>query len=157
MPVAAPGRGRGADIHRERPASHGLDFSELHADPASSRPQSCSSCHARPECLSCHRPDASDLTPGYHPTGFLTTHPAAAYSRESSCADCHNQGQFCANCHLNAGLVPAGRRTISCLTCHSATGGRRFNPHGPGFDAATLRRKNPSMCTACHGAAIPNP
>ena len=34
MPVAGPGRGRGADIHRERPASHGLDFSELHAGPA---------------------------------------------------------------------------------------------------------------------------
>jgi Doubled CXXCH motif (Paired_CXXCH_1) len=189
MPVAAPGRGRGADIHRERPASHGLDFSEFHAEPASSRPQSCSSCHARRECLSCHRPDASDPTPGYHPTGFLTTHPAAAYSRESSCADCHNQGQFCANCHLNAGLVPAGRLRDAgyhdakqffllnhgqaarqslescvschserdCLTCHSATGARRFNPHGPGFDAATLRRKNPSMCTACHGTTIPEP
>ncbi len=189
MAAAGPGRGRGAAIERKRPASHGLDFSELHAEPASSRPQSCSSCHARPECLSCHRPDPSEASPGYHPTGFLTTHPAAAYSRESSCSDCHNQGQFCANCHLNAGLVPAGRLRDAgyhdakqffllnhgqaarqslescvschserdCLTCHSATGGRRFNPHGPGFDAATLRRKNPSMCTACHGSAIPDP
>jgi len=189
MPVAGPGRGRGAIIERKRPASHGLDFTELHAEPASSRPQSCSSCHTRPSCLSCHRPDAADPSPGYHPTGFLTTHPAAAYSRESSCSDCHNQGQFCANCHLNAGLVPAGRLRDAgyhdakqffllnhgqaarqslescvschserdCLTCHSATGGRRFNPHGPGFDAATLRRKNPSMCTACHGTAIPDP
>ncbi len=109
VPAAGPGRGRGADIHRERPSSHGLDFSELHAEPASSRPQSCSSCHARPQCLSCHRPEASDPTPGYHPTGFLTSHPAAAYTRESSCSDCHNQSQFCANCHLNAGLVPPGR------------------------------------------------
>jgi doubled CXXCH motif protein len=185
--AAGPGRGPGATIRRERPTSHGLDFSELHAQPASARPQSCSACHTRPTCLSCHRPDAAAATPGYHPAGFLTSHPAAAYSRESSCSDCHNQGQFCANCHLNAGLVSPGqlrdrgyhdakqsfllnhgqaaRQNLEscvschserdCLTCHSAVGGRRFNPHGPGFDPGTLRRKNPSMCTACHGAAIP--
>jgi hypothetical protein len=187
LPAAGPDRGRGAAIRRERPASHGRDFSELHAEPASSRPQSCAACHARPECLSCHRPDAADPAPGYHPAGFLTSHPAAAYNRESSCSDCHNQGQFCSNCHLNAGLVSPGRlrgagyhdakrffllnhgqaarqslescvschSERDCLTCHSASGGRRFNPHGPGFDPGTLRRKNPSMCTACHGSAIP--
>jgi hypothetical protein len=188
VPAAGPGRGRGATIHRTRPASHGPDFFELHAVPASARPQSCSGCHARPDCLSCHRPDAASASPGYHPPGFLTSHPAAAYSRESSCSDCHNQGQFCANCHLNAGLTSPGRlggtgyhdakqsfllnhgqaarqnlescvtchSERDCLTCHSAIGGRRFNPHGPGFDPGTLRRKNPSMCTACHGATIPD-
>jgi Doubled CXXCH motif (Paired_CXXCH_1) len=187
IPAAGPGRGRGATIHRERPTSHGLDFSELHAEPASARPQSCSGCHARPECLSCHRPDAAEAVPGYHPAGFLARHPVAAYTRESSCSDCHNPGQFCANCHLNAGLASPGRlrgagyhdakqffllnhgqaarqnlescvschSERDCLTCHSAAGGRRFNPHGPGFDPATLRRKNPSMCTACHESAIP--
>jgi len=34
-PAAGPGRGHGATIHRERPTSHGLDFSELHFEPAS--------------------------------------------------------------------------------------------------------------------------
>jgi hypothetical protein len=187
IPAAAPGRGTGARVERERPVSHGLDFSDTHADVAASRPQSCSSCHARPQCLSCHRPDPADAPAGYHPSGFLTSHPAAAYTRESSCADCHNQAQFCANCHLSSGLAStsglggagyhdakqafllnhgqAARQNLEscvschserdCLTCHSAQGGRRFNPHGPGFDPATLRRKNPSMCSACHGAAIP--
>jgi hypothetical protein len=187
IPAAAPGRGRGAQVDRERPVSHGLDFSETHAEIASSRPQSCSTCHTRPQCLSCHRPDAADAPPGYHPAGFLTAHPAAAYAREISCADCHNQAQFCANCHLSAGLGStdalrgagyhdakgafllnhgqAARQSLEscvschserdCLTCHSAQGGRRFNPHGPGFAPEALRRKNPSMCTACHGAAIP--
>jgi len=184
---AGPGRAPGARTTRIRPASHGADFSELHAQPASARPQSCAGCHARSECLSCHRPDPAAATPGYHPAGFLTTHPSAAYSRESSCADCHNQAQFCTTCHVSAGLVSSGRlrgtgyhdakqqfllnhgqaarqslescaschSDRDCLTCHSAQGGRRFNPHGPGFDPATLRRKAPSMCTACHGAAIP--
>jgi hypothetical protein len=187
MSVAAEGRGRGAEVERERPRSHGIDFSEIHADPAAARPQSCSTCHARTQCLDCHRPDPSNPPPGYHPAGFLTTHPAAAYSRDDSCADCHNQSQFCADCHLNAGLGStdglrnagyhdakanfflnhgqAARQSLEscvschserdCLSCHSARGGRRFNPHGPGFDARTLRQKNPSMCTVCHGAAIP--
>jgi hypothetical protein len=187
IPVAAPGRGRGAQIVRKRPASHGLDFSKNHAAPASARPQTCAACHARPACLECHRPSAADAPPGYHPAGFLTTHPAAAYSRESSCNECHSQTQFCTNCHVSAGLVSPGRlRGIGfhdakqafflnhgqaarqnlescvschaerdCLTCHSSAGGRRFNPHGPGFDPGTLRRKNSQACTACHGALIP--
>lgn len=187
IPTAAPGRGPGAAVRRERPASHGVDFSRTHAQPASARPQSCAGCHARPDCLSCHRPDPAESPAGYHPTGFLTSHPTAAYSRESSCSECHNEGQFCANCHVKAGIVSPGRlrgtgyhdakqafllnhgqaarqnlescvschAERDCLACHSAAGGRRFNPHGPGFDAGALRRKNPSMCTACHGAAIP--
>jgi hypothetical protein len=137
--------------------------------------------------LSCHRPNPADASPGYHPAGFLTTHPSAAYSRESSCADCHNPAQFCASCHVSAGLRSsnglrgrgyhdakrqfllnhgqAARQELEscvtchsdrdCLVCHSAQGGRRFNPHGPGFDPQTLRRKSPSMCSTCHGSAIP--
>lgn len=187
MHAAGPGRGAGARVERKRPESHGADFSESHAEQASARPQSCGTCHARSQCLDCHRPNPADASPGYHPPGFLTTHPAAAYTRDQSCADCHNQSQFCANCHLNAGLGSknglrgagyhdakanfmlnhgqAARQNLEscvtchserdCLTCHSAVGSRRFNPHGPGFDPETLRRKNPSMCTACHGAQIP--
>jgi len=188
IPVAAPSRGRGAQIVRKRPASHGLDFSKSHAAPASARPQTCAACHAQPACLECHRPSAADAPLGYHPAGFLSTHPAAAYSRESSCNECHSQTQFCTNCHVNAGLISPGRlRGIGfhdakqafflnhgqaarqnlescvschaerdCLTCHASAGGRRFNPHGPGFDPGTLRRKNSQSCTACHGALIPN-
>ena len=186
LPAAGPGRGKGATVRRARPVSHGQDFSEIHGPVADSRPQSCEGCHVRPQCLDCHRPNAADATPGYHPAGFLSRHPASAYSRETNCTDCHNNAQFCADCHVNAGLSAQGelnagyhdaRRSFllghgqaarqnlescvachaerDCLTCHSAVGGRRFNPHGPGFDAATLRRKNSQMCTACHGAAVP--
>jgi hypothetical protein len=38
---------------------------------------------------------------------------------------------------------------------HSALGGRHLSPHGPGFDAARLIKKNPQMCAACHGSSIP--
>ena len=182
-PAAARARG----WSESAPTSHGIDFSDSHAELASARPQSCGACHARSQCLDCHRPNAADPSPGYHPAGFLTTHPAAAYTRDQSCADCHNQSQFCADCHVSAGLGStdglrgagyhdakanfllnhgqAARQNLEscvschserdCLSCHSAVGGRRFNPHGPGFDPETLRRKNPSMCTACHGTPIP--
>jgi hypothetical protein len=186
LPVAGPGRAEGARVRRERPASHGQDFSEIHGPVANALPQSCEGCHVRPQCLDCHRPSAAEATPGYHPAGFLSRHPAAAYSRETSCSDCHNSGQFCADCHVKAGLSARGQLNAGyhdakrsfllghgqaarqnlescvachaeqdCLTCHSALGGRRFNPHGPGFDPGTLRRKNSQMCTACHGSLIP--
>lgn len=185
--AAGPGRGRGASVERRRPASHGDDFTSRHAPVASAAPRSCTSCHARTECLDCHRPDAGSAA-GYHPAGFLARHPASAYARETSCGECHNTGSFCADCHAQSGLVssgtlqggfhdakrgfllahgPAARQSLEscvschaerdCLTCHASLGGRRFNPHGPGFDAERLRARNPTMCTACHGAAIPSP
>jgi hypothetical protein len=186
MHAAGPGRGRGASIERRRPAWHGDDFTDRHAPVASAAARSCAACHARADCLDCHRPSAASGTPGFHPTGFLARHPASAYNRETSCAECHNTSAFCADCHQQAGLTsraplrggfhdgkrafllghgPAARQNLEscvschaerdCLTCHSALGGRRFNPHGPGFDADRMRRHNPQMCTACHGSAIP--
>jgi hypothetical protein len=180
-----PGRARGAEITRRRPATHAGDFRDRHASLATAEPRSCTSCHTRSECLDCHRPTAASVG-GYHPAGFLTRHPAAAYARETSCADCHSPTGFCAACHQQSGLVAertlrpgfhdakqfflvghgqAARQSLEtcigchterdCLTCHSAQGGRRFNPHGPGFDGDRLKRKNPETCTACHGTAIP--
>lgn len=183
--AAGPGRGEGASVTRHRPAWHGDDFTDRHASVASASPRSCAACHARADCLDCHRPNAASA-PGYHPAGFLSRHPASAYARETSCAECHNTGAFCTDCHQQAGLTakgtlrggfhdakqgfllghgPAARQSLEscvschaerdCLTCHSALGGRHFNPHGPNFDADRLRRRNPQMCTVCHGAAIP--
>jgi hypothetical protein len=187
MHPSEPGRGRGASLERRRPVSHGDDFTNRHGPVASAASASCNACHARADCLDCHRPNAASA-PGYHPVGFLARHPASAYARETSCGECHSTGAFCADCHQQSGLTaqgplrggfhdakpsfllshgPAARQSLEscvschaerdCLTCHSAVGGRRFNPHGPGFEADRLRRRNPQMCTVCHGAAIPQP
>lgn len=181
-----PGRGVGARVERTPPESHDVTFIDRHGPPASTTPATCAACHAREECLDCHRPNAANA-PGYHDEGFLTRHPAAAYVRESSCSECHNPRTFCATCHLATGLTSqpgqigagfhdakqafvaghgsAARRSLEscitchtetdCLACHSAVGGRRFNPHGPGFDAERLRARAPDMCAACHGSNIP--
>jgi hypothetical protein len=185
LPGWEPGRGKGAQIARTKPATHGVDFRDRHAGLATAAPRTCTACHSRTECLDCHRPTAAS-SGGYHPMGFLTRHPAAAYARETSCADCHSATGFCAACHQQSGLVAertlrpgfhdakqfflvghgqAARQSLEtcvgchterdCLTCHSARGGRRFNPHGPDFDGERLKRKNPEMCTACHGVTIP--
>jgi hypothetical protein len=187
LATAGPGRGAGARIARKRPASHGPDFTDRHASLASAAPSSCAACHARAECLDCHRPLAAGKVAGFHPAGFLTRHPSSAYTRESNCSDCHNPQQFCQTCHAQSGLgtrAPLGtnqfhdakrfflaghgqaaRQSLEtcvtchverdCLACHSATFGRRLSPHGPGFDPARLKRKNPEMCVACHGSRIP--
>lgn len=185
LATAGPGRAVGATVSRRRPSTHGADFTDAHAPFARAASRSCTTCHARIECLSCHLP-APGQAAGYHAADFLARHPAAAFARTSNCADCHNTASFCASCHAQAGLRANGplranyhdanpnflfghgtaaRQGLEtcvschaerdCLACHSAEGGRRFNPHGPGFDAERLRRKNPEICTVCHGAAIP--
>jgi hypothetical protein len=188
LPAAAPDRGAGAKIERKRPQSHGDDFSDAHAAPASAATRSCAGCHTREQCLDCHRPGAAARAE-YHPRDFLSRHPVAAYGQEVSCGSCHNASQFCQTCHQQAGIVASGpigdradfhdakrffaaghgdaaRQSLEscaschaerdCLACHSAQT-RRFNPHGPGFDAERLRKRNSQMCSACHGAAIPSP
>jgi hypothetical protein len=185
MPDSGPGRAIGARIERRQQGYHAPGFADSHASQARSVPNSCSACHARQECLECHRPNPG-ATRGYHPAGFLTRHPAAAYGRQSDCSECHNSEQFCTTCHKQSGLTskrplqggyhdangavwllqhgPSARRQLeSCVTCHTerdclfchSAQTRSFDPHGPGFDADRLRRRNPQMCSACHGRNIP--
>jgi len=187
LPVAGPGRARGAQLTRSPPRTHTFDFRERHGPEANARPRTCETCHTRTACLECHRPDAGPQS-RYHPQNFLTRHPSSAYAREANCTDCHNPAQFCQACHRQSAVVAQGRlgnagyhdvfRGFSlghgqaarqslescaschaerdCTACHSAvSGGFRFNPHGPGFNAARSRSKNPSVCVACHGVVIP--
>ena len=125
------------------PGYHPGGFLARHPAAAYARETNCNDCHNNGNfCVACHA--ASGLvargqlgTSGYHDAKrfFLLGHGQAARQNLESCVGCHVERD--------------------CLTCHSVVGGRRFDPHGPGFDAARLRRKNPQMCTACHGTNIP--
>ncbi len=184
--VVDPRPGHEGPVTRTLPSSHRTaNWASTHGSLASARPQSCTACHARSDCLDCHRADAATRAGSYHPTGFLASHPAQAYGRESSCTDCHNTQAFCQDCHRQAGVVAsarlrggfhdskqafslghgqAARQSLEscvschaerdCLACHSSTRGRGFDPHGPGFDAERLKKKNRGMCVACH-AVVP--
>lgn len=137
------------DCHRVDAAAapggyHPDGFLQRHPAAAWSRESSCSDCHnAGNFCVSCHAQAGlvahGPLAAGYHDAQrfFAAGHGVAARQSLESCIGCH--------------------RETDCLPCHgtSVVGGRGFNPHGPGFDPERLRKKNPQMCTVCHGRAIP--
>jgi hypothetical protein len=125
---------------------HRSGFVTRHPSAAYAREANCSDCHNGAQfCQSCHQQAGVVAarrigTTGYHDAfrGFSLGHGQAARQSLESCASCHAERD--------------------CVVCHSAvSGGFRFNPHGPGFNAARLQAKNPSVCIACHGRTIPNP
>jgi hypothetical protein len=181
----APERGAGAAVTRRPPVSHQENFADRHGAAAAAAPGTCAGCHVRTDCWSCHRPDAASAPgyhpAGFlvrHPAAAYARAAACTdcHNARGFCVDCHAEAGLTAVARLGAGYHDAkgffvvghgqaARQSLEscvachaerdCLSCHSALGGRRFNPHGPGFDAARLRRRNPEMCTACHGTAIP--
>ncbi|MBI3982589.1 MAG: hypothetical protein HY337_06735 [Gemmatimonadetes bacterium] len=135
------------DCHRPDAASgspgyHAADFLSRHAAEAYSRSTSCSDCHsATAFCASCHKNAGlaidGPLGRGYHDAKrfFLAGHGLAARQSLESCVSCHTESD--------------------CLACHSAAGAQRFSPHGPEFNAARMKERNPDMCAVCHGASVP--
>jgi hypothetical protein len=123
---------------------HPQGFLTRHPSSAYAREANCSDCHNPAQfCQTCHQQSGLVAQSrigqaGYHDAfrGFSLGHGQAARQSLESCAGCHAERD--------------------CTACHSAvSGGFRFNPHGPGFNAARARSKNPSVCIACHGSAIP--
>lgn len=129
----------------KRGSYHPATYLTRHPADAYSRASSCGDCHNTGEfCQSCHK--QAGLTAqrtllgagGYHDGNrqFFVGHGQAARQSLETCVSCHVERD--------------------CLTCHSVVGGRSFNPHGPGFNADLMRKKNPQLCMACHGYSIPN-
>jgi hypothetical protein len=131
------------DCHRpanERAAAfHPRGFLTRHPSAAYARVANCSDCHNQASfCQDCHQQSglvarARLGRAGYHDAfrGFAFGHGQAARQNLESCASCHAERD--------------------CAACHSTTGGFRFSPHGPGFNAERMRARSPSMCAACHG------
>jgi hypothetical protein len=179
------GRGPGAHPVRRPPDSHGESFGRGHAAAAASTPATCAGCHVRPDCLQCHRPDAAAapgyhpagfLTVHAASAYARETSCSGCHNVASFCQTCHlsaglvstrtlGSGYHDASPFFIVGHGQAARQSLEtcvtchverdCLTCHSALGGRRASPHGPGFDPDRLGRRNPEMCAACHGRAVP--
>ena len=141
MFAAGPGRAAGAQTTRRAPASHIAGWGTHHAAVASATLRSCTSCHARSECLTCHKPEPGAHAT-YHPATFLTRHPADAYSRSTSCTDCHNTGQFCQSCHQQSGLT-AKRTLLGASGYHD--GNRQF-----GLGHGQAARQSLESCVSCH-------
>jgi hypothetical protein len=141
--VLQSGNERQSEVTR-RSGFHPRAFLTRHPSSAYAREANCSDCHNPAQfCQSCHQQSGLVATSrvgqrGYHDAfrGFSLGHGQAARQTLESCASCHAERD--------------------CTACHSAVGGGfRFKPHGPGFDAERSRSKNPTLCVACHGRAIP--
>ncbi|MBW8771977.1 MAG: hypothetical protein JF590_01575 [Gemmatimonadetes bacterium] len=134
------------DCHRADAATragsyHPTGFLASHPAQAYGRQSSCADCHnTQAFCQDCHRQAgvvaSQRLQGGFHDSkqAFALGHGQAARQSLESCVSCHAERD--------------------CLTCHSSARGRGFDPHGPGFDAERLKKKNPGMCVACH-ATVP--
>ena len=141
LAAADPRPGHGLTDARSIPQSHrSASWESGHGALASARPQSCAACHARSECLDCHRSDAAGGTGGYHPTGFLVSHPAQAYGRQSSCADCHNTQAFCQDCHRQSGIVASAR----------LQGGFHDSKQAFSLGHGQAARQSLESCVSCH-------
>jgi hypothetical protein len=183
---SAAGRSKGAQPVRRPPESHRESFAARHSQVAATTPASCAGCHVRTDCLECHRPAAATQPgyhpAGFltrHPAAAYARETSCGdcHNVGSFCSTCHATAGLVSSGPLQSGYHDASRFFVlshgqaarqslesctschverDCLTCHSALGGRHVNPHGPGFDANRLRRKNSEMCAACHGTTIPS-
>jgi hypothetical protein len=170
---------------RASPASHVANFADRHAAAATASTTRCAGCHVRADCLDCHRPNAAAAAgyhpAGFvarHPAAAYNRETSCGdcHNVGAFCTACHERAGLSAAAVLRSGYHDARRFFLAghgqaarqglescaschaerdCLTCHSSIGGRRFNPHGPGFDPGRMRRKNFETCTVCHGAAVP--
>ena len=138
---AGAGRAPGAQTVARKPASHVAGWKVQHGPVATASMRTCTSCHARVECLTCHIPDAARRG-SYHPAAYLTRHPADAYNRSSSCNDCHNTGEFCQTCHKQAGTT--ARRTLLGPGKYHDGNKQFFLGHGQ------AARQALESCVSCH-------
>ena len=156
---------------------HPLDFVEQHGPTASSGRINCQGCHEERTCTNCHNGGSRRR---FHGFNFVSRHAASAAGRERDCSSCHATETFCRECHRGQGVLARGSRDVAyhdrqplwltqhgqaarmemqtcaschqqrdCTRCHSDVG-LRVNPHGPGFDAARMAKRNRQMCLTCH-------
>lgn len=129
-----------ADCHageRNTRRYHPANFVARHAPESYSRDTECSTCHSTEAfCRDCHRQAGLAARTGNRSLAFHTAQPLwlvqhgrAARQQLTSCTACHQQSY--------------------CMQCHSDVGWR-VSPHGPDFDAARMRSRNPTLCIRCH-------
>ena len=131
----ATGQDRGdgvKKIPRPRPQSHRADWirnhgADVNLDPGGrGAPQSCSLCHEKADCISCHN---TQLPKDHTNTWRIRTHGFQAEANRDRCATCHKE-DYCIRCHnettprshsgrWNAGgLVNTPDSPTHCKWCH---------------------------------------
>jgi hypothetical protein len=182
LPAAGPDERRGVRTVAVSTV-HLPGYARAHATSASLEGETCASCHATTFCESCHDGPASpafhlpDFIERHGPEAYgRETDCSACHSTEVFCRSCHVQAGLGSQGSLGVafhsarpfwlfGHGTAARQGLEgcvtchvqsdCAQCHSAVGGWRINPHGPGFDPGPARDANPFSCLRCHRGEIP--
>ena len=164
-------------VSRRFVRAHPAGYEKAHEVDASTKRLDCASCHTKKFCADCHQGEGRRR---YHPANFVQRHGADSYGRQQTCASCHNTDVFCRSCHERSGLGSKGalntsfhnaqpqwllqharaarQELTSCTTCHQqrdcmrchSQAGWSVSPHGPGFNAEAMHKRNRNMCLACH-------
>ncbi len=165
------------DITRfPRPASHDSTYAFTHAREASSL--TCSTCHTRETCASCHvnasqvaeiralgtnaatpraRRTVWPTPPSHRAPAFIRRHGALARDRAATCANCHAR-ESCLTCHRVEERVPAVAQ-VTRRTRGTAPGvelaDRRPPDHVPGFEVRhrAAGAGGDATCARCHTTA----
>jgi hypothetical protein len=158
---------------------HALDFMQIHGPVASTGRLDCAGCHQQALCTSCHQGSGQRRFHPFnfvarHPSESYAreTKCASCHNTEVFCRSCHRDvAGIGAASKRRAGTAHAAQplwllqhgeaarrgmpgcatchQQTDCLQCHSTFGGR-INPHGPNFNAAAMRKRNPTLCSYCH-------
>ncbi len=182
LPVSVPGGPPGVQLETESIRVHRIGFETGHGARAATDEQSCSGCHEPATCVACHdgptRPEfhvGNVLEMHASDSYSNATDCASCHSAEVFCRGCHaavglaSQGRLDVAFHSSRpfwllGHGEAARQglegcvtchsQIDCAQCHSARGGWRVSPHGPGFDTDLADAANRGACLLCHFGGV---
>jgi hypothetical protein len=177
LPSAEEAAGRGVQLSRMR--VHAASFAKTHGASAAAGGMTCSGCHVQQFCSDCHagerntrRYHPGNFVSRHAPEAYSRdVECSSCHKTETFCRDCHVQTGRGAKAGLRTTAYhnaqpqwllrhgqAARQELTSCTTCHQQSYcmqchsdvGWRISPHGADFDAASMRRRNPSLCLFCH-------
>ena len=129
--------------------AHGPGFREHHTQEARQVGATCTACHDRSECVTCHQGAVKPME--FHPGNYVLTHAVDARRGTPDCSACHRAQSFCVACHERQGIGTRGDTQYA-----SGDPDRAFHPPGwatagvgPNLHASEARR-NITSCASCH-------
>ena len=129
--------------------AHGPGFGKDHKQEARQVGATCTACHDRSECVTCHQGVVRPME--FHPGNYVLTHGVEARRGTPDCSACHRAESFCVACHERSGLTTRVDTQYS-----SAAPATAFHPTGwasrgagPNRHAGEARR-NITACASCH-------
>jgi hypothetical protein len=121
--------------------AHRPGFSKDHRQEAMQQDATCSACHDRSECITCHQGVTRPLE--FHRGNYLLAHAVEARRGTPDCSACHRAQSFCVGCHERSGI---GTRAPSEFGAAPGS----FHPANWATSHARDAKRNIQTCASCH-------